>query len=67
MAAMKRCPNPEDINHGRVIVNIDRYSRQLYAWYSCDRGHALRGQSGRYCDLLTGEWEGTAPTCEKCK
>ena len=65
---MKKCPNPEHIDHGsvRVVYSI-RYFRQLYASYSCDRGHALRGQSRRNCDLLTGEWEGPAPTCQECK
>ena len=68
MAAMKKCPNPEDINNGSVgVVDITRYVRQLYARYSCDRGHELRGQSRRNCDLFTGEWEGPAPTCEECK
>ena len=61
LAAIKRCPNPEDIDHGSVRVFGS------YAWYRCDRGHALRGQSMRYCDLLTGEWEEPAPTCEGCE
>ena len=65
---MKRCPNPEDIDHGSVTVaDRIRYNRQLYVSYSCDIGHVLRGQSRRDCDLLTGEWDGTAPTCEECK
>ena len=68
MAAIKKCHNPEDIDHGSVrVVDSIRYFRELYARYSCDRGHALRGQSRRDCDLLTGEWDGTAPTCEECK
>ena len=65
MAAKKKCPNPEDINHGSVSVT-DWFS-ELYASYSCDRGHALKGQSRRNCDLFTGEWQGPAPTCEECK
>ena len=27
----------------------------------------MRGQSRRYCDFLTGEWEGVAPMCEECE
>ena len=65
MVAIKKCPNPEDIDHGSVRVT-DWFSA-LYARYSCDVGHALRGQSRRDCDLLTGEWQGPAPTCEECK
>ena len=61
LPAIKRCPNPEDIDHGSVSVFGS------YARYGCDRGHALRGQSRRDCDLLTGEWDGPAPTCEDCK
>ena len=65
---MKKCPNPEDIDHGSVrVVDYIRYFHELYARYRCDRGHTLRGQSRRNCDLLTGEWDGTAPTCEECK
>ena len=65
VAAIKKCPNPEDIDHGSVgVVDSIRY---IYANYSCDRGHTLREQSRRYCDLLTEEWEGPAPTCEECK
>ena len=68
LAAIKRCPNPEDFDRGSVsVVDSIRYFRELYARYSCDRGHALRGQSRRDCDLFTGEWEGPAPTCEECK
>ena len=68
-AAIKRCPNPEDIDHGSVrVIDSTRYSSpKLNAWYSCDRGYALSGQSRRDCDLLTGEWEGPAPTCEQGK
>ena len=65
---MKKCPNPGDFNHGSVrVVDRIRYFRELYVRYSCDRGHALRGQSRRNCDLLTGKWGGPAPTCEECK
>ena len=68
VAAMKRCPNPEDIIHGSArVVDSIRYFHELYARYSCDRGHALRGQKRRNCDLFTGEWQGPAPTCEECK
>ena len=64
---MKKCPNPEDIDHGSVGVTSSMTSRHQQAWYRCDRGYVLRGQSGRDCDHLTGEWEGSAPTCEKCQ
>ena len=70
MVAIKKCPNPEDIEHGSVIVlESIRYFQHniIYARYRCDIGHVLRGQSRRDCDLFTGEWEGTAPTCEECK
>ena len=69
MAAIKKCPNPEDIDHGsvRVVDRIGFSTHQLYASYGCDRGHELRGQSRRNCDLFTGEWDGPAPTCEECK
>ena len=68
LAEMKRCSNPEDIDNGSVrVVDGIRLIRELIAWYSCDRGHALRGPRIRECDLLTGEWEGPAPTCEECK
>ena len=65
---MKKCPNPEDIEHGSVIVFESLgYFHHFYARYSCDIGHVLRGQSRRNCDHLTGEWQGPAPTCEECK
>ena len=67
-AAITRCPNPEDIDHGSVrVVDYIRIYNELYASYSCEIGHALRGQSRRNCNFLTGEWEGQAPTCEKCE
>ena len=65
LTAMKRCPNPDYIYHGSV--SVDEFSKVHYASYSCDRGHELRGQSRRDCDLLTGEWDGPAPFCEACK
>ena len=65
---MKKCTNPGDFNHQSVrVVDRIRYFREFYARYSCGKGHALRGQSRRDCDLFTGEWEGPAPTCEECK
>ena len=68
MVAIKRCPNPGDIDHGSVrVVDSIRYYNELHARYSCDRGHALRGQSRRNCDLFTGQWEGPAPMCEEGK
>ena len=69
VAAIKKCPNPEDIDHGSVrVADSTRYSSpKLTAWYSCEIGHTMRGLSWRYCDLLTGEWERPAPTCEECK
>ena len=67
-AAIRVCPNPEDIDHGSVgAVYKSRFSGELYARYSCDRGHALRGQIERKCDQLIGEWEGPVPICEECK
>ena len=68
VAAIQRCPNPEDIDRGSVrVVDIIRFYHRLYASYSCEIGHELEGQSRRNCDLFTGEWEGPAPTCEECK
>ena len=67
LAAIKRCPYPEHIDHGLVSEGGLHVTNVQYARYSCDRGYALRGQSRRDCDLLTGEWEGPAPTCEECK
>ena len=67
LVAIKRCPNPEDIDHGSVTVVEFRHLPQLFVRYRCDSGHVLRGQSRRDCDLFTGEWEGPPPTCEECK
>ena len=64
----KTCPQPE-VEHGSVEV-IRRYT-SYYAEYTCDVGYELRGLWWTYryrkCNLLTGEWVGTAPTCEECK
>ena len=61
---LKTCPQP-DIEHGSVEVT--RFSTWHFARYTCDVGYEMRGRWYRDCDLFTGEWEGTAPTCEECK
>ena len=61
----KPCTQPE-VEHGSVEVIRFSTSRTI-ARYTCDAGYERRGQSYRDCDFLTGEWEGTAPTCEECK
>ena len=58
------CPKP-NIEHGSV--EVIRFFRRYDAIYTCDIGYKMRGFSYRICDLLTGEWVGTAPTCEECK
>ena len=58
------CPKP-NIEHGSVKVT--QFFTSYYARYTCDVGYEMRGFSHRNCDLLTGEWYGTAPTCEECK
>ena len=61
----KTCPQPE-VEHGSVKVT--RFSTSIYfARYTCDVGYEMRGWSYRDCNLLTGEWERTAPTCVECK
>ena len=61
---LKTCPKL-DIKHGSVEVRTETFSS--YATYTCDVGYEMRGWWYRDCDLLTGEWDGTAPTCEECK
>ena len=65
---IKTCPQP-DIEHGsvKVIRSFIRVFNQYYARYTCDAGYEMRGWSGRSCDVFTGEWDRTAPTCEECK
>ena len=60
----KTCPQL-DIEHGSVEVTrlFDRYE----AIYTCDAGYKVRGWWYRNCNLLIGEWDETAPTCEECK
>ena len=61
------CPQL-DIEHGSVIVTkVSVSTKWHHARYTCDVGYEMRGWSYRDCSLLTGEWEGTAPTCEECK
>ena len=60
----KTCPQP-DIEHGSVEVT--RFSSAYYAKYTCNVGYEMRGWLYRDCNLFTGEWDGTAPTCEECK
>ena len=61
---LKTCPQP-DIEHGSV--EVIRFSTWQSAYYTCDVGYEMRGSWYRDCDLFTGEWDGTAPTCEECK
>ena len=61
---LKTCPQL-DIEHGSVKVGW--FGLAYYARYTCDVGYEVRGSSGRYCNFFTGEWDGTAPTCEECK
>ena len=63
-AVIKTCPRP-DIEHGSVKVT--RLSAWHTAYYTCDAGYEMNGFSNSYCDFLTGNWIGTAPTCEECK
>ena len=66
MAVQILCPELEDIENGSVEVT--RYSRTYYyASYTCDVGYQRNGSWYRDCDLFTGEWDGTAPTCVECK
>ena len=60
----KTCPQL-DIEHGSVEVT--RSFNWYYASYTCDVGYKMRGRSWRRCNVFTGEWDGTAPTCEECK
>ena len=60
----KTCPQP-DIEHGSVEVS--QSYNWYYARYTCNVGFEMRGGLQRDCNLLTGEWDGTAPTCEECK
>ena len=65
MAVRIDCPDLEDIENGSVRVT--RYYTIYYARYTCDVGYVRNGSWYRDCDLSTGEWDGTAPTCEECK
>ena len=47
--------------------NVIRLFDLYEARYTCDVGYEMRGWLYRDCDRLTGEWDGTAPTCEECK
>ena len=61
---LKICPQPE-VEHGSVKVTQSFTS--YYARYTCNVGYEMRGWWHRDCNLLTGEWDRTAPTCEECK
>ncbi|XP_070563038.1 LOW QUALITY PROTEIN: sushi, von Willebrand factor type A, EGF and pentraxin domain-containing protein 1-like [Ptychodera flava] len=55
------CAQPSRPNNGRVSSYDNSYSSRAY--FSCDDGYVLQGQSHRVC-LATGEWSGHMPRCE---
>ena len=60
----KTCPQTE-VEHGSVEVT--RFLTIDFADYTCDVGYEMRGWWHRRCNVLIGEWDRPAPTCEECK
>jgi CUB/sushi domain-containing protein len=57
----RECSEPE-LEHGIVEVSSNRIP---YVIYRCERGYEHRGSLRQNCDLITGRWDGSPPTCEK--
>jgi CUB/sushi domain-containing protein len=58
------CPELNDtIEHG--YIRITQTSTDYYARYYCNRFYVRKGVANRDCNVFTGEWEGTEPTCQK--
>ena len=56
------CGSLTDPANGQVDLTSGTIFRQT-ATYSCNTGYNLVGNSTRTCQA-TGEWSGSAPTCE---
>lgn len=55
------CPVPASPNDGNVEFTGRASGSQ--ATYDCHRGFNVAGRDRRTC-IITGEWEGTEPSCE---
>lgn len=56
------CPLPESPDGGSV--EVETMGAVTSAYYTCEAGYALYGDSERLC-LEDNSWEGQAPTCSK--
>ncbi|NXL56213.1 DAF factor, partial [Chordeiles acutipennis] len=64
----KQCPNPGDLENGRVVVLTDLLFGSKIN-YTCDKGYKLVGGSQRTCEVsgTRVSWSGDAPACQQVK
>ncbi|NXX96811.1 DAF factor, partial [Centropus bengalensis] len=62
----KQCPNPRDVENGRVLVLADLLLGSKVN-YTCDEGYKLVGSSERTCEVsgTRVSWSGDAPVCQR--
>ncbi|XP_059137178.1 complement decay-accelerating factor isoform X3 [Peromyscus eremicus] len=64
------CPDPPEIENGRIKEESDTYAYRHAVTYVCDKGFVLLGKSSIYCNVEDGQgkWSDLAPQCiEKSK
>ncbi|XP_037067357.1 complement decay-accelerating factor isoform X8 [Peromyscus leucopus] len=64
------CPDPPQIENGRIKEESDTYAYRHAVTYVCDKGFVLLGRSSIYCNVDNGQgkWSDPAPQCiEKSK
>ncbi|XP_052592791.1 complement decay-accelerating factor isoform X2 [Peromyscus californicus insignis] len=64
------CPDPPEIENGRIKEESDTYAYRHAVTYVCDKGFILLGKSSIYCNVEDdqGKWSDLAPQCiEKSK
>nr|XP_042113997.1 complement decay-accelerating factor isoform X6 [Peromyscus maniculatus bairdii] len=64
------CPDPPQIENGRIKEESDTYAYRHAVTYVCDKGFVLLGKSSIYCNVDNGQgkWSDPAPQCiEKSK
>ncbi|NWR77654.1 DAF factor, partial [Centropus unirufus] len=62
----KQCPNPGDVENGRVLVLTDLLLGSKVN-YTCEEGYKLVGSSERTCKVSGTHvsWSGDAPVCQR--
>jgi decay accelerating factor len=60
------CPEPPQIENGRIREESDTYKYRQTVTYECSKGLTLVGSSSIFCDVKgeQGEWSGSPPECK---